>query len=136
VVSWPACADRAHACAQRSLDASKHSSLGIPPLAPILELRKQLCALLNQKTQTARQWRGHARERFHSVSGLEGSQLGGLQTLVHTLRQWSEPWRFTTNNAIIPHTRDFLRKMKLIKRRAYGCRNFHNYLQRVIAHCG
>jgi transposase len=26
--------------------------------------------------------------------------------------------------------------MKLLQRRAYGFRNFHNYRLRVIAHCG
>jgi hypothetical protein len=33
-------------------------------------------------------------------------------------------WRFTRNNDI---TEGFHRKMKLIHRRAYGFRNFHNY---------
>ena len=42
-------------------------------------------------------------------------------------------WRFTKNNGI---TEGFHRKMKLIQRRAYGFRNFHNYRLRVIAQCG
>jgi transposase len=42
-------------------------------------------------------------------------------------------WRFTKNNAI---TEGFHRKRKLIQRRAYGFRNFHNYRLRVIAQCG
>ena len=108
-----------------------------PPLAPILELREQLCTLLNHKTQTKRQCRGHARELLKLISRLEGSQLAALQSLAHTLRQWSEPiaamWRFTKNNAI---TEGFHRKMKLIQRRAYGFRNFHHYRLRVIAQCG
>ena len=108
-----------------------------PALAPLLQLRDQLCRLLNQKTQTKRQCRTHARTLLEMISRLQGSQLAALQTLAHTLRQWSEPiaamWRFSKNNAI---TEGFHRKMKLIQRRAYGFRNFQNYRLRVIAHCG
>jgi transposase len=71
------------------------------------------------------------------ISRLQGSQLAALQTLAQTVQQWSEPiaamWRFSKNNAI---TEGFHRKMKLIQRRAYGFRNFHNYRLRVIAQCG
>lgn len=66
---------------------------------------------------------------------MRGSRLTALQTLAHTLHQWSEPiaamWRFSKNNGIIPRVRDFHRKMKLIQRRAYGFRNFNNYRLRV-----
>lgn len=42
-------------------------------------------------------------------------------------------WRFTRNKAI---TEGFHRNMKLIQRRADGCRNFNNHRLRVIAECG
>ena len=108
-----------------------------PALGPLLHLRDQLCGLLNQKTQTKQQCRTHARRLLEMISRLQGSQLAALQTLAQTLQQWSEPiaamWRFSKNNAI---TEGFHRKMKLIQRRAYGFRNFHNYRLRVIAQCG
>jgi transposase len=57
--------------------------------------------------------------------------------LANTLKSWQEEiacmWRFTKNNGI---TEGFHRKMKLIQRRAYGFRNFNNYLLRVIAQYG
>ena len=108
-----------------------------PALGPLLQLRDQLCRLLNQKTQTKQQCRSHARMLLQIISRLQGSQLAALQTLAQTLRQWSEPiaamWRFSKNNAI---TEGFHRKMKLIQRRAYGFRNFNNSRLRVIAQCG
>jgi len=108
-----------------------------PALEPLLQLRDQLCALLNLKTQTKRQCRSHVRSLLNLISRLQGSQLAALQTLAKTLTQWSGPiaamWRFSKNNGI---TEGFHRKMKLIQRRAYGFRNFNNYRHRVIAHCG
>jgi len=108
-----------------------------PALEPLLHLRDQLCTLLNLKTQTKRQCRSHVRALLQLIARLQTSQLTALQTLAHTLSQWSGPiaamWRFSKNNGI---TEGFHRKMKLIQRRAYGFRNFNNYRLRVIAHCG
>jgi transposase len=108
-----------------------------PALGPILDLREQLCALLNLKTQTARQCRGHARELLRLIAQLNASSMPALITLANTLSDWAQPiavmWRFVKNNGI---TEGFHRKMKLIQRRAYGFRNFHNYRLRVIAQCG
>ena len=108
-----------------------------PALAPILQLREELCALLNQKTQTKRQCRRHAHRLLELIKALHDSGITQLQILAQTLQQWAEPiaamWRFSKNNAI---TEGFHRKMKLIQRRAYGFRNFNNYRLRVIAQCG
>ena len=54
-----------------------------------------------------------------------------------TLHIWFTPiirrWRFTHNDGI---TEGFHRKMKLIRRRAYGFRNFENSRLRVLTECG
>lgn len=42
-------------------------------------------------------------------------------------------WRYSKNNGI---TKGFLRKMKLIQRRAYGYWNVENYRLRVLVECG
>jgi len=108
-----------------------------PSLGPILALRERLCALLNRKTQTARQCRRHARELLELIDRLKACGLAPLVTLAQTLQAWAGPiaamWRFVKNNGI---TEGFHRKMKLIQRRAYGFRNFQNYRLRVIAQCG
>jgi len=108
-----------------------------PAIEPLLDLREQLCELLNQKCQTQRQCRRHAKDLFQIIEALRNSKLSALQTLAQTISQWSEEiaamWRFSKNNGI---TEGFHRKMKLIQRRAYGFRNFNNYRLRVIAQCG
>lgn len=67
----------------------------------------------------------------------ETGKWSPLIKLAQSLQRWTEPivlmWRFSKNNAI---TEGFHRKMKLIKRRAYGSKNFNNYRLRVIAQCG
>ena len=59
--------------------------------------------------------------------------LAALRSRRDRLEPVAAMWRFTRNNGI---TEGFHRKMKLIQRRAYGFRNFHNYRLRVIAQCG
>jgi transposase len=71
------------------------------------------------------------------IGTLQTSGLEPAVTLAKTLSDWTEEivrmWRFSPNNGI---TEGFHRKMKLIQRRAYGFRSFHNYRLRVIAQCG
>lgn len=59
------------------------------------------------------------------------------QALANTLMAWLEPivgmWRYSTSNGI---TEGFHTKMEMMSRRAFGFRNFENYLLRVLAHCG
>jgi transposase len=63
--------------------------------------------------------------------------MPALQTLAKTLWSWREPiarmWRFTKTNGI---TEGLHNKMEVIRRRAYGFRNFQNYRLRVRALCG
>jgi transposase len=108
-----------------------------PALRPLYEKMHQLRTLMNYKHQTKAACRVLARRLLAGIRDLRRSGLAPLQTLARTLQQWAQPiacmWRFTRNNAI---TEGFHRKMKLIQRRAYGFRNFHNYRLRVIAQCG
>ena len=94
-------------------------------ISPIVESHRGYLALLRM-----------APERL-SADQLKASGFPALVTLAQTLQSWREEiacmWRFSKNNGI---TEGFHRKMKLIQRRAYGFRNFHNSRLRVIAQCG
>ena len=108
-----------------------------PVLQEIHQRKERLCELLNQKTQTAKQCKGHIQEYKAIQQELMDSKIPRMMKLAKTLQEWEEPiarmWRFSKNNGI---TEGFHRKMKLIQRRAYGFRNFNNYRLRVIAQCG
>ena len=108
-----------------------------PALQPLYDMMQRLRRLLNAKHQTKRACRRLVRQLLTTIGQLKSSAFEPLVTLAKTLHEWIEPivlmWRFTKNNGI---TEGFHRKMKLIQRRAYGFRNFHNYRLRVIAQCG
>lgn len=108
-----------------------------PVLEGIYALKEKLCALLALKTQSKPACRQHIQELLGLIATLKTSGLEPAFTLGQTLSRWTEEivrmWRFTRNNGI---TEGFHRKMKLIQRRAYGFRSFHNYRLRVIAQCG
>jgi transposase len=108
-----------------------------PLLQGIYELKEQLCTLLRLKHQSKNACRGHIQRLFGLIATLRQSGLEPALALAKTLADWTEEivrmWRFTRNNGI---TEGFHRKMKLIQRRAYGFRSFHNYRLRVIAQCG
>ena len=107
------------------------------PLRPLYDKMREICDLLNQKGQSKRSCRHHARKLLQHINDLKAVGFPRLKTLARTLTSWAEPiaamWRFRKSNSI---TEGFHRKMKLIQRRAYGFRNFENYRLRVIAHCG
>jgi len=106
-------------------------------LAPIYELKEQLCGLLRLKHQSKRACRGHIQQLLGLLATLRQSGLEPALALAKTLAAWTEEivrmWRFSRNNGI---TEGFHRKMKLIQRRAYGFRSFANYRLRVLAQCG
>ena len=108
-----------------------------PALQPIYELKERLCALLRCKQQSKRACRAHIQQLLGLIETLRQSGLEAAVTLAKALSDWTEEivrmWRFSRNNGI---TEGFHRKMKLIQRRAYGFRSFHNYRLRVIAQCG
>jgi transposase len=108
-----------------------------PVLEGIYQLKEKLCGLLRLKNQTKGACRQHIGQFITLLGTLRESGLEAAHTLAKTLTDWSEEivrmWRFSRNNAI---TEGFHRKMKLIQRRAYGFRSFHNYRLRVIAQCG
>jgi transposase len=108
-----------------------------PALASLHQRMHALRRLLNVKNRTKRQCRPLISKLLDSIDELKASGFPPLITLAQTLASWKEEiacmWRFTKNNGI---TEGFHRKMKLIQRRAYGFRNFHNYRLRVIAQCG
>lgn len=108
-----------------------------PALAPIYELKEQLCGLLRLKHQSKRACRSHIQQLLGLLATLRDSGLEAAVTLAKSLSAWTEEivrmWRFSRTNGI---TEGFHRKMKLIQRRAYGFRSFANYRLRVIAQCG
>jgi len=63
------------------------------------------------------------------LNELKQSPFKALAALGKTLTTWKDEvarmWRFTKSNGI---TEGFHRKMKLIQRRAYGFRNFENWV--------
>lgn len=124
------------------LDARQHARLqkllgDHPALQPLYEKMIELWELLRLKHQTAKACRQHIARLLALIGELLQSAFEPLVRLGKTLQSWREAlvtmWRFTKNNAI---TEGFHRKMKLLQRRAYGFRNFHNYRLRVLAHCG
>lgn len=108
-----------------------------PTLQPLYAKMLELWNLLRLKHETAKACRYHIRQLLRLIDELRDSGFEPLVRLASTLHSWREMlvtmWRFTKNNGI---TEGFHRKMKLIQRRAYGFRNFHNYRLRVIAQCG
>lgn len=108
-----------------------------PVLEGIHALKEKLCGLLALKTQSKTSCRQHIRTLLELIATLRHSGLEPACALGKTLAGWTEEivrmWRFTRSNGI---TEGFHRKMKLIQRRAYGFRSFHNYRLRVIAQCG
>ena len=108
-----------------------------PELHGLYELKEQLCALLRLKNQSKSACRRHIGQLLGFIQTLRTSGLEAAAALAKTLSAWTEEivrmWRFSRNNGI---TEGFHRKMKLIQRRAYGFRSFHNYRLRVIAQCG
>jgi transposase len=108
-----------------------------PALQGIDDLKERLCALLRLKHQPKTACRHHIQQLLGLIATLRQSGLEPALALAKTLADWTEEivrmWRFTRNNGI---TEGFHRKMKLIQRRAYGFRSFHNYRLRVIAQCG
>jgi transposase len=108
-----------------------------PVLEGIYALKDRLCRLLALKTQNKVSCRNHIRTLLELIATLRKDGLEPAVTLAKTLSEWTQEivrmWRFTRNNGI---TEGFHRKMKLIQRRAYGFRSFHNYRLRVIAQCG
>lgn len=108
-----------------------------PALEPLYRKMHALRSLVNIKHQRKRECRPLAQSLLEFIEELRQSVFAPLITLADTLDSWKEPlavmWRFTKNNAI---TEGFHRKMKLIQRRAYGFKNFHNYRLRIIAQCG
>jgi len=107
-----------------------------PALRVIWEFKQRLVQLLLVKRRTKRECRGLVPFYLRYVRELKESAFGPFKTLGMTLEDWSEEivrmWRFTKSNGI---TEGFHNKMELIKRRAYGFRNFENYRLRVKALC-
>jgi transposase len=121
----------------RQLERLQNLFKRFPTLEAIYCKIHELWDHLSIKHQTKRACRKLIPRLCGLIKELAESRFEPLVTLATTLQNWLEPiaamWRFTRNNGI---TEGFHRKMKLIQRRAYGFRNFHNYRLRVIAHCG
>jgi len=107
-----------------------------PTIKAIYQFKRRLHRLLMKKTVQAKRCKRLIPLFLKMVTELKESPFKRLATLGQTLYQWREEvvrmWRFTKNNGI---TEGFHRKMKLIQRRAYGFRNFENYILRVRVLC-
>ena len=80
---------------------------------------------------------GRARKALTAFTdSLAASQLPELQTLRRTLMRWRNEvlnyFRFRVTNG---RTEGFNNKAKLVKRRAYGYKSFHNYRLRLLNAC-
>lgn len=126
---------------ENKLDPSQRQKLmryldSVPGLRIVWEFKQRLCMLLLVKRQTKRECKKLIPFYLKYVQELKESPLEALKTLGNTLESWSKEivcmWRFTKSNGI---TEGFHNKMELIKRRAYGFRNFENYRLRVKALC-
>jgi transposase len=108
-----------------------------PQLQPVYDMKERICRLLCLKRLSKHACRQRIAELLGLIQTLRESGLPAALTLAKALSDWREEiarmWRFSRNNGI---TEGFHRKMKLIQRRAYGFRSFHNYRLRVIAQCG
>ena len=91
-------------------------------------VRYLLLKILNRK-QAKRKLAGFLRL-------IEQLSASSLKRLGHTLRSWLEPivamCRFNRSYGI---TEGFHNKMEIMRRCAYGFRNFENYRLRVLTHC-
>jgi transposase len=108
-----------------------------PALAAVYAFKQRLTGLLCMKTCTLRTCRKRLIPLFMDfLHQLQSCGLQALEQLARTLGSWREEiarmWRFTKNNGI---TEGFHNKMEMIKRRAFGFRNFQNYRLRVRALC-
>ena len=108
-----------------------------PVIRELYHKQLKLRELLKLKTLCKESCRQRIPELMGLLADLTACGLEAMKTLSETLEAWLEEivrmWRFTRSNGI---TEGFHRKMKLIKRVAYGFRNFENYRLRVIALCG
>jgi transposase len=108
-----------------------------PALEPVYAMKEHLWRLLSLRQLSRNSCRQRLPHLLQAIQTLRDSGFAAAQTLAQTLSEWIEEiarmWRFSRNNGI---TEGFHRKMKLIQRRAYGFRSFHNYRLRVIAQCG
>ena len=107
-----------------------------PVLALVYEFKQKLVRLLLIKHRKKRQCPRLIRIFLHYIDQLRASAFESLSTLGDTLWSWREEiacmWRFTRSNGI---TEGLHTKMEMIKRRAFGFKNFENYRLRVKALC-
>jgi transposase len=107
-----------------------------PHLPTIYEFKQRLTLLLRKKMCQAWKCRRLIPLLLNYIDKLKTCGLQQLQQLGRTLGSWSGEiaamWRFTRNNGI---TEGFHNKMEMIKRRAFGFRNFENYRLRVRVLC-
>ncbi len=106
-------------------------------MQPLYEKMIELWELLRLKHQPAKACLQHIARLLALIEELLQSAFDPLVRMGKTLQKWREALvtmrRFTKKNGI---TEGFHRKTKLLQRRAYDFRNFHNSGLRVIAHCG
>ena len=97
---------------------------------------QELWDLLRPSVLTPSACRVRIRELLERIWQLKNSPFVSLATLGQTLEDWQEAiarmWRFRRNNGI---TEGFHNKMEMIRRRAFGFKNFDNYRLRVRACC-
>lgn len=106
-------------------------------LKEVYEFKQRLVRILLLRGKNKRALRPHLRTLLAMIHQLKATSLEPLRTLGETLDRWKEEigrmLRFSRSNGI---TEGFHTKMEMISRRAYGFRNFENYRNRVLAHCG
>jgi len=107
-----------------------------PALEEIYRFKQRLCYLLRKRHRTRKQGKKLALRFPQIVYQLRQAGLPQLVQLSETLHFWSTEiatmWHFRRNRAI---TEGLHTKMEVLRRQAYGFRNFQNYRRRVKLMC-
>ena len=107
-----------------------------PVIGALYEFKQQVTQLLRIKMCQAWKCRQLIPILLDYIHQMKTCGFEQLKTLGRTLGSWAGEiaamWRFTRNNGI---TEGFHNKMEMIRRRAFGFRNFENYRLRVRVSC-
>jgi len=108
-----------------------------PAMKAIYLYKQEVVAMMLYKTIKFKKAQELIPQFLGMIKTLKESGFEAMKVLGETLDAWSEEivtmWRFRKTNGI---TEGFHTKMEMIKRRAFGFRNFNNYRLRVKALCG
>ncbi len=102
-----------------------------PPIKELWIAKEKMHAFYRIKGLNRARWALHK-----MIQDFLNCELKELNTLAKTLHKWAEMiLNYFQNRLTNGRTEGFNNKAKLVKRRAYGYRNFENYRRRVLCAC-